>query len=454
MQGSTINRVFIPATEAEARIEVVPVADNLTESSVVRLELVAGTDYALGPDPAKDVLIYDGPEWTITELSDARLVGGQWQYPTATYATSIGSGSPIRVGGRVVYPAQSGVPAVDLGGFWTGGGGNISDLWGVRNVGGVGAAPLGISDGGRTVGEAVVPMPFLFNFGAGVTWLGDGWGAGGGALGISPNGNRIVGRGNLLNTPPEYSKHPLVWRETSIPGVFMVPMDLSQSLLGLRGGEARAVNTLGLIVGQVTTFYQGQFLPRGFLSRTETSGASTPLAEPQDVLLPSSSNPAVTTTAIGISSPIVVTGSGKGYAAGHQLVGGLTEGAFWWPRSESGPNSGQLSPAVALGRWKDPVSDALDPESAASGVNSSQMVVGWSGTPSNKRATIKKGAGALWVNLNDKHLVHGMSDPPPSGWNLQEAIAINEQGSIVGNGTKGGSSTPRAFLLIRRSDEN
>ena len=117
VQGGTINRLYIPANVAEAQIEVLPVADNLTESSITRLELVVGSDYALGPDPVEDVLIYDGPEWTLVELGDSRLVGGQWQYPTATYATSIGSGSPIRVGGRVVYPAQGGAPAVDIGGL-------------------------------------------------------------------------------------------------------------------------------------------------------------------------------------------------------------------------------------------------------------------------------------------------------------------------------------------------
>ncbi|MBX3731619.1 MAG: type II secretion system protein [Verrucomicrobiae bacterium] len=141
------------------------------------------------------------------------------------------------------------------------------------------------------------------------------------------------------------------------------------------------------------------------------------------------------------------------YAVGHQVGLGVIEGTFWLPRSESGPTSGQLSPAVALGRWKDPVSESPDPQSIAFGVNSSQMVVGWSGTSASKRAVLKMGATARWLNLNDKHVVHGLGNPPPVGWNLQEAVAINEEGSIVGNGTKGSSSTPRAFLLIRRTDE-
>ena len=67
---------------------------------------------------------------------------------------------------------------------------------------------------------------------------------------------------------------------------------------------------------------------------------------------------------------------------------------------------------------------------------------------------VMKGAGGLWLNFNYKHMVHGLGSPPPTGWNLQEAVAINEEGRIVGNGTKGSSSAARAFLLIRRTDEN
>ena len=465
VQGSIVNRLFIPAGLSEAQVEVVPVADNLTESSVARIQLAPSADYALGSDPSEDLLIYDGPEWTIVELTDSRSAGGQLQSPTATYATSIGSGVPIRVGGRVVYTAQGGAPAVDIGGYWNGGG-NIIDLWGVRSIGGLGPAPRGISDvntnvankSGRTVGESASPSAFMFLPGSSTpTWIGNGWNLGGGALGISPNANRIVGWGLLDRGGYGTFRRPLVWRETNTSGVFMAPSDLAANLIEvvpMRYGDAFAVNTLGHIVGQVTTFYSNQFLPRGFLSRTESTGASTPLEEPLDVLLPSNSGSTVQTVGAGISSPLIVTGSGNGYVVGSQVDNGLSEGAFWFPRAQSAQNDGQLSPATALGRWEDPISHVADTQSAAAGINSSQMIVGWSSSLTGKRAVVRRNKDGLWLNLNDKHLVYGLGSPPPVGWNLQEATAVNEEGSIVGNGTKGTSSTPRGFLLIRRLYEN
>jgi len=49
-------------------------------------------------------------------------------------------------------------------------------------------------------------------------------------------------------------------------------------------------------------------------------------------------------------------------------------------------------------------------------------------------------AGKSWIDLNDKHFVHGLT-----GWDLAVASSINNQGWIVGIGLKNGQT--RGFLL-------
>ena len=247
---------------------------------------------------------------------------------------------------------------------------------------------MGISDAnvvgslnGRVAGESLTPSAFMFLPGSSLpTWIGNGWGLGGGAFGISPDGSRIVGWGLLDRGAWGTFRRPLIWRDTGTSGVYLAPFDLAANLVEvvpMRAGEARAVNTLGRVVGQMTMFSDGVFIPRGFLSRTEPTGASAPLEEPTDVLLPSNGDLFTSTAGMGISSPIAVSGSGKGYVVGHHLTPNfLSAATFWFPRSETPPTVGALSPGVLLGTWEDPISEALDPQSAALGVNSSQMIVG------------------------------------------------------------------------------
>jgi hypothetical protein len=76
-------------------------------------------------------------------------------------------------------------------------------------------------------------------------------------------------------------------------------------------------------------------------------------------------------------------------------------------------------------------------ESNAYDINNEGIIVGQARTAANQIALIH--ADGAWVDLNSRLL-------NSSGWNLQTAVAINNQGAIVGTGTFNGDA--RAFVLI------
>lgn len=79
----------------------------------------------------------------------------------------------------------------------------------------------------------------------------------------------------------------------------------------------------------------------------------------------------------------------------------------------------------------------------ANDINNDNWIVGWADqdTTTGPRAVVRPPGGSF-VDLNTR-LVNG------TGWFLQEAIAINDAGRIVGNGAKDGKT--RAFLLTPTS---
>jgi probable HAF family extracellular repeat protein len=77
--------------------------------------------------------------------------------------------------------------------------------------------------------------------------------------------------------------------------------------------------------------------------------------------------------------------------------------------------------------------------SIANGINDNGQVVGWSDTPGNAHRRAFLYSGGKTTDLNN--LI-----APASGWTLEEAAAINDQGQIAGSGTNP-QGRGRAFLL-------
>jgi len=453
VQGGTLNSIWIPTGSTEAVAEVVTRADNVTEEDVVRVELQPGTGYVRGSQTVADVLIYDGPEWTIYELGAYRSGNGNTQNAKSTSARALNSASSspaMRYAGGAAFDSSGllNLPASSVGGYWTAGPGGVpsalSDIWST-SAGGTGPLVVGIADNGymvatsayrgvRHTGSSFAYLPNLHN----------GQGQTGEALGISPNAAFIVGSSQLATGV----RRPAFWTSS------LQIIDLASQLDVSWAGTARAVNNVGssgqaVCVGDMEmSFDVGSTRWRGFRTRPGVVG----VYEVQDRLLAPSEPPtglpdeSLDSAAYAVNSAMSFV-TVIAHAAGSYTdpFSGPTS-CFWGGRDQNG-----LNPVgVSLGHWRSPVdSQVIDLRSEARGINNLQWIVGWSQSLSKQRAVFKRSSSAFmrWMDLNDKHLVYGLS-----GWDLHDAVAINNSGHIVGNGVKSGLT--RGFVLIRRGDEN
>ncbi len=431
--------VVIPSGSESVTISVATRADNLTENNVIVLEVVPDSNtstpaYSVGTKSLARVLLYDGPEFNIQELTATAGPSGE-TYASSAAALNDGVANTSG-GGWLVRPQIVGNASWSLNGVIASRGvlwdaGTAYPAWNF----GTGFVPGGIGWQSAPNGQVVVAgsqanqaWRMTYN---GVSWVPTALAhiAGGsgvsGALGINPGGNAVAGFSRSSANIPK----PVVWNT----GVTQ-PFDLIGNLYLSAQGQAAAINASGVTVGDATGRFFSSPSKRGF--RTP-GGTLVVLAAGDDLPPPTSSQSDAETVAVSINS--------NGQAVGtYKFSLEVDRGAFWSSRS------GDVNPtANGLGAWRSPVSSSVfDSKSYALGIADSGRIVGRSRSGSGSdRAVLRNGYLDSWKDLNDRHFVHGAG-----GWVLQSATAINNTGYIVGNGTLNGTS--RGFVLIPRSIGN
>ena len=407
--------VTFPAGTNRIEVAVVPVVDNKWENNLVVARLLTGPGYALSPTNSLSLLIYDGPYWTLSELNfnsqGTTMDSAAWAVNDATSA---------QVAGRGTYYAGGNYNTV--GGYWTSPGyTSFTPLYGSTYYG-ISTSPLKLAgiDGNNaalcTGSSSWSALPSLST------------NVGSGAYGISADAVYVAGFSPLTNGV----KRPVVWVNGS------PPIDLAANLGATRAGTNYAVNASGVSVGQVQYTVGGSTVWRGF----RTIGGTNAIATTGDDLPPPGSAPTNSVSkGMGLNS--------LGDAIGSYLDEQLFELAGHWV--SRGTNSANAA-AIGLSVWQAPVPQgSKDETSSALGINPTGWIVGWSkeATNTSSRAVMRWGPSAStpWRDLNDRHFVHGLT-----GWDLEQAKAINSAGVIVGNGKLNGNS--RGFILTPRQTGN
>ncbi|HAB17848.1 MAG TPA: hypothetical protein PLX89_00035 [Verrucomicrobiota bacterium] len=424
--------VSIPEDKEFNELTVVPLIDNLTEANVIRLQVLpdnSGNDYSVGLQATADVTIYDGPEWTITELTGTYALGSS--------ASAVNAGVLYLNGTWNVPPQVAGTAGWVSGGYsqvhgvlWTWPNNSWTTDFGTSFV------PYGISfrpttssaDRARVVGTygamawrvldnntSGVQLPHLPGASPSVPW------------GISPNRTWIVGHSVLSSV-----KKPVKWDGVTDPPP--PAENLAIDLLSGATGEAKAVNNAGVIVGETSGFTGGATLKRPF----RNTGGGAKLTDNDKLTVPTGNWPAA--TGEGIANAVtLVPNPARSFAAG-RFAGDSDSPkiAAYWAADASGLPAAPTDLGVL---YRGGIPDA---QSEALGINSALRIVGWSGTSvtdATRKAVIFRENDVR--DLNDKFFIHGWS-----GWFLQSAQAISDNGAIVGNGTLNGSA--RGFLLVPR----
>ncbi len=455
----TPTTVTFAANQAEAEVQVRPIADEVIERHVVwwKLSAPVSTNYALGHRTTASVAIYDGPEWTLHEITDDGTSFGDTQ-AFALNSDLNGSGQP--------YPKIAGLAVIEhtnvhafSGAWWQSTVDQIETFYDTSYPASRAARVLSLSDSiagaARHVGfkldSSDLPQPIKAFDAGGYTNLpiSTGWYHNRSAAhGISPNGTWIAGYATCFDLGGgnnfTYERRPVFWTWSG------------SAMTDLRGGsppysndgdgEANAVNSIGEFVGSHADI---EYVVRGF--RTRTNGVT--IAESDHLLPPIQKYPGtedeipdgliLKSTAHAISPGTIDGGQYKsGIAAGWSDLyfnsSDLRSRPTTWTRranSEANPR-GKHSP----------IPDSYSTGTIL-GINGFDAAVGWLGDAigSNRRAAYWR----LWwvgpIQLSDPHTVYGID----ASWILSEAVAISESGAIVGNGTK--NNYPRGFLLIRQA---
>jgi len=419
--------VTIPAGSDYVELTVNPLADNITEANVIRLEVVpdspALADYSQGPVTKADVTLYDGPEWTIVELKTDNLGA---TYSSVAYGLNEinGSNQPRAAGSATWYGSY---------GYETKGGSWLSPNYYYIQAGlpvyyGISLSKLVGIQGNNAV-TALLD-------GTGMTTLSS-LGSPSGARAISADSTYIAGFSTLSGV-----QKAVAWDNETLRNLQQTLANPS-SLTGI----SRGVNSSGEVVGEA--MFTTDPVSKPFRSRADATFLQTPndeLPVPTGALDLSGTANAVSTAGVAVgkfrSSPTI------------------SPAAYWSARTSSTANP----QGVSLDRWHPPqfppsagweTRDSLSEALGVAEVNRPDgpqvWIVGWSGSfvgeavPSNadSKAVIKKGSSANWYNFNDKFFVHGAT-----GWDLKRATSINTTGFVVGNGYFNGN--PRGFLLIPR----
>ncbi|MBN8247214.1 MAG: hypothetical protein J0L84_07190 [Verrucomicrobia bacterium] len=429
--NATLGTATIANGQSELILEVVPVADNLTEYNLIEARILTDPQqnpprYASGILKMARVLLFDGPLWTVLPLEGWALPSQTSSSGAAVNAGVVSSTGvwtvPPQIVGRVSWPGAA------HGGLWTTQSATLSTVLGDN------FHPYGISfrqdtsTRAKVVGERLGTAYRILDDNTGGVTLPHFTGSSGPSVawGISPDGVRTVG---YSIHPVTGKRRPAHWTGTAIPTDLSVNLEDPQNE---RIGEAKAVNNAGVVVGYSSGFGFGGFsLKRPF--RTAAGGAA--LTDTDYLLVPAGGGGEGTANS-------VATSGGKHHAVGQfKLLTPRYLGARWTPTGT------QTLPSVAANLDVLYRSGTGDFESEAKCINSSLKAVGWSGpssTSPHRRAVIYNGE---WQDLNDQHFIHASS-----GWTLQSAEAISDNNVIVGVGTLSG--TQKGFILVPRVNGN
>ena len=445
---TTPGKVVFPAGSARVVVDVVARPDDVFERETAYFTVADGDGYSAAEPKDAAVILYDGPTWTLVELTSVVYDTYLSTYKPATAALgwSVNHEAAPKIAGWAQLPAVYGQAAYQRLGWWNWSGPSlINEVYQSPTLDANGL-PLdrwhGLSTTTPTLVGQFYQQAAKWLVGGGLSYPsvqpagGTAFSTTGGSAsyGVSPNNTYMAG----MATPATGGLPPKPMRWTG-----GTPVDLTAAGANFTSGQARGVDNTGLTVGWVESGSQ----KRGF--RT-SSGA---------ILTADTLNPYVDCTgtcnysgqtwnswAYAVVPKINVSSPYAGYAVGSATWLKLDNGVWGTKALELAtfwiPGTQPLAQSIGLLKTTDAKSRALS-------VNDFGEVVGWSGTSewngtgtvTTSKAFVSRGIGVYApVSLNDKHFVHGLT-----GWDLAVASSINNQGWIVGIGLKNGQA--RGFLL-------
>jgi hypothetical protein len=498
--SGTSGIVTFPTNVAAVEIRVVPVADEVIENEHAWFTLQPGSGYAVSGSRSKaSVYIYDGPKWTLFEISHALVCGDTFtttplRLKPVTRAKSLedsvfvlqsvgqdlGSARAVGVSGLltaggvplpvIAANALMYCPSTNTQGVISTVSGEVGARWGhsssvplafpsfVFDLPNPPFSPVvtGVSDQSSAVFPGYVRQTSGFDR-AIRAWQGSTPGnpsswvylsvpSGGAwltqknrALCISPNGAYIGGYATRTQSSPSVQEQMAVyWSGTSMSALFSEPtLELGRS------GEARAVNNSGEFVGSRNLLNSaGQYIPKAF--RGKANGA---VVAADDFLIPplqpNLTSIDVPSEALAISERNgVQSGIAVGWAQELVVNSMLKRPAIWWPRTD-GQTQSDADWLKIAGRRNDSTGQA-------NAVDSFGNVYGWlrMSAGSDRRAARWDLGWNSHSFLDDQFMIYGFSDQ----WDLEEFVDATDKELILGNGKKGGSS--RAFLLVPQQVAN
>jgi hypothetical protein len=492
--------VSFPTNVVAVEVRVIPVADQVIEKEHAWFTVVPGSGYAVSGSRSKaSVYIYDGPRWTLYELTHSiscpgepvlarlGLKGGKRPPARTAPELELMDASPppppiVRAVGVNGMLTASGHPApVIAANAWmtcatgdpeqglTNVSSEIGASWNLPGSGGIGYqsfvfdppnppySPVvtGISDQTAAVYPGYVRLYTGLDR-AIKAWVGGSAGylnswsylpipTGGAwltsknrALCVSPNGTYIGGYATRIQISPTIEERTAVfWSGTTMTPLFSEP-----TLLLGRSGEVRAVNNAGEFVGsRILANGVGQLIPKAFRSEANGNGVG-----PSDFLIPPFQDGVVQANVPSVAlsiNPRVGQFSGVAVGwAGYNASGvSYPQPSIWWSRT-----NGSAEPTNAYWLKLPSRSDS----GHAQAITDAGTVYGWI---SNDGGTTRR--AWKWLNgwdpgdgMDEKYAVYGFN----SSWDFEEFVDGTDSGVVLGNGRKDGSK--RAFLLVPQPTSN
>jgi len=458
--------VRFAAGSTTAVLNVTPVTDNTIEKEVIRFGLLTGTDYAVSARSQSWVYVYDGPEWTLVELTHSAD-----PYSGVTRAAGInddvdGSNNPDpRIAGDayVMRTNSSGAPVYGfVGGSWKSTWSNPTALvdttltpplapvmTGIGNssAGSVGMSGYkGESDGGTRAIKSDQTSWWYLSVPS--SSQNEGWYVTKNkGLCISPNRTYVGGYAWAwrVDGVPYIEKRPVGWNGATF-------IDLgAEDFANDTEGQALAVNDQGEFVGERVLPDELGFPTHFRAFRTRPGGQSIAA---QDLLPPPPQagydDPDIPAAARAIGPG---TATLSGIALGEAALDPLspdyrTLPVRWLPRAKVA-GSWEANAAGSFGAVNDEMGIRHGSWLAASPADGSGEYFGWdqaSGETKTSAAWWRTAFGSS-VRLNDAFAVLGFGTG--SVWRLTSVVDANDSRRLLVVGTKNASE--RAILLVPQS---